>query len=65
MDGSGCALAEEPGFRAEANRTGHNSASVRLPAGTGSPQPAPLGGLEHLDAGIQPFARDLRATPVT
>lgn len=54
MDASGCALAAEPGVRAEAGHAGNNSATVRLP-----------GGLEHPDAGIRPFARDLPGTPVT
>jgi anti-anti-sigma factor len=60
MDGTGGALAEEPGFRAEANRDGSNSATVRLRgeldiASAGAARRA----LEQLDAGIQQIVLDL------
>jgi anti-anti-sigma factor len=59
-DGTGGALAEEPGFRAEANRDGNNSATVRLRgeldiASAGAARRA----LEQLDAGIQQIVLDL------
>jgi anti-anti-sigma factor len=60
MDGSGCALAEAPGFRAEANRNGNNSATVRLfgeldIASTGAARRA----LVQLEAGIRQIVLDL------
>ncbi len=60
MDGSECALAEAPGFRAEANRNGNNSATVRLRgeldiASAGAARRA----LEQLDAGIRQIVLDL------
>lgn len=60
MDGSGCALAEAPGFRAEANRDGNNSATMRLHGeldivSAGAARRA----LEQLDAGIQQIVLDL------
>ena len=60
MDGTGVALAEEPGFRAEANRDGNNCATVRLCgeldiASAGAARRA----LEQLDAGIQQIVLDL------
>ena len=60
MDGTGGALAEEPGFRAEANRDGNNSATVRLRgeldiASAGAARRA----LEQLDTGIQQIVLDL------
>ena len=60
MDGSECALAEAPGFRAEVNRNGNNSATVRLVgeldiASAGAARRA----LEQLDVGIQQIVLDL------
>ena len=60
MDGSECVLAESPGFRAEANRDGNNSATVRLLgdldfASAGAARHA----LEQLDAGLQQIVLDL------
>lgn len=60
MDGSGCALAEAPGFRAEANRNGNNSAIVRLLgeldiASAGTARRA----LDQLDAGVHQIILDL------
>jgi anti-anti-sigma factor len=60
MDGTGDVLAEEPGFRAEANRDGSNSAIVRLRgeldiASAGAARRA----LEQLDTGIQQIVLDL------
>lgn len=60
MDGTGSALAEEPGFHAEANRDGNNSVTVRL---CGDLDIASAGAarrvLEQLDAGIQQIVLDL------
>jgi anti-anti-sigma factor len=60
MDGSECALAETPGFRAEVNRNRNNSATVRLRgeldiASAGAARRA----VEQLDAGIQQVVLDL------
>jgi hypothetical protein len=60
MDGTGGALAEEPGFRAEANRDGNNSAAVRLRGelditSAGAARRA----LELLEAGVQQIVLDL------
>jgi anti-anti-sigma factor len=60
MDGSECALAESPGFRAEANRDGNNSATVRLLGeldivSAGAARQA----LEQLDDGLQQIVLDL------
>jgi anti-anti-sigma factor len=60
VDGTGSALAEEPGFRAEASRDGTNRATVRLCgeldiASAGAARRA----LEQLDAGIQRIVLDL------
>jgi anti-sigma B factor antagonist len=60
MDGTGSALAEEPGFHAEAIRDGNNRVTVRLCgdldiASAGAARRA----LEQLDAGIQQIVLDL------
>ena len=60
MDGSGCSLAEALGFRAEADRNGSNSATVRLYgeldiASAGAARRA----LEQVDAGIRQIVLDL------
>jgi anti-sigma B factor antagonist len=61
MDGNGYALTDAPGFRAEANRNGNHSATVRLLgeldiASAGAARRA----LELLEAGIQQIVLDLR-----
>jgi anti-anti-sigma factor len=60
MNGTGGALAEEPGFRAEANRDGNSRATVRL---CGELDIASVGAarraLEQLDTGIQQIVLDL------
>lgn len=60
MDGSGCAPAEAPGFRAEANRNGNNSATVRLIGELDmASADAARRALDLLDAGIQQIVLDL------
>lgn len=60
MDGSGCALDEAPGFRAEANRDGNNSATIRLHGDLDiASAGAARGALEQVNAGIQQIILDL------
>jgi anti-anti-sigma factor len=60
MDGSGCAQAEPPAFRAETNRDGNNSATVRLLGDLDiTSADAARRALDLLDAGIQQIVLDL------
>jgi len=60
MDGSECALAESPGFRAEANHDGNNGATVRLLGELDIVSAdAARQALEQLDDGLQQIVLDL------